>query len=81
MNMHRVIKVVREVVKDKTVEISPQSKLREDLGIKSIDIVALIGRLEDEYDVEIEMSHISPQVFQTVDSLSTMVHSIIGSLT
>jgi len=80
MDTERVIKLIRGIVKDRDVEINPDSKLREEIGIKSIDIVNLIGCIEEEYDIEIEMSQIRPQIFQTVGTLCSMICNITGGL-
>lgn len=48
---------VREVLADQLGleenEIKPESKLKEDLGADSLDMVELIMAMEEEFDVEI----------------------------
>ena len=40
----------------KADEITNDMKLRDDLGLSSLDLMTLLGDLEDEFDIEFEFS-------------------------
>lgn len=48
----RVIKAVKENI-EKKCEISPKSKLVDDLGVDSFNKIMIIAALEDEFSIEI----------------------------
>jgi len=51
----RVILTLKHVISNKTSKkITPESRLREDLNVDSIDFLMIIGDLEDEFSITIE---------------------------
>ena len=50
----RVIKVVADQLSVYASEIRPESSFQDDLGPDSLDLVALIMALEEEFDIKIE---------------------------
>ena len=62
----RVIELIAEQLHKPTSEITPASKL-EDLGADSLDLVEMIMKLEDEFQVEINDEQ--AERFVTVDDL------------
>ena len=40
----------------KAEDITPDMKLRDDLGLSSLDLMTLLGDLEDELDIEFEFT-------------------------
>ena len=40
----------------KAEDITKDMKLRDDLGLSSLDLMTLLGDLEDEFDIEFEFS-------------------------
>ena len=55
--LKRVIKLL-ETMKEPENEVTADSELIEDLGISSMDLVALITSLEEEFEVKIPVSAI-----------------------
>lgn len=49
----RVKKVVAEQLDRDPNEVTPEASFIEDLGADSLDVVELIMRLEEEFDIEI----------------------------
>ena len=49
----RVVSVVHEVLKSDPAQITPQSRIKDDLGADSLDQVSLIMALEDQLKVTI----------------------------
>jgi acyl carrier protein len=51
----RVILTLKHVISNKTSKkITPESRLREDLNVDSIDFLMIIGDLEDEFSITID---------------------------
>lgn len=50
---YEVRKIVNEVLCVKESEIKPESKLTDNLGADSFDLIELVLRLEEEFDIEI----------------------------
>jgi acyl carrier protein len=77
---NKVIGLVSIYSKVDQIEINGESRLREHLGIKSADIVNLIVNIEDEFNVEVDISKINTASFSTVNSVCDLVISIKGGL-
>lgn len=54
--MNSIIKVVGELMKNKSLSVTPESKIIEDLGLESIDFIDLIFELERKFKVEIDLN-------------------------
>jgi acyl carrier protein len=50
----RLIRIVADHLWWKESEITPTSRLKEDLGADSLDTVELIMEIEDEFEVDIQ---------------------------
>ena len=68
-------KSVSEIIKQKgySAEIIPKLKLKEDLGLDSLDIVELIVELEEQYNIEIDESDLDPAKLQTLGQVHDLV--------
>lgn len=51
--MERVCEVLAQQLGTEENEIMPESRLKEDLGADSLDMVELIMAMEEEFDVDI----------------------------
>ncbi len=74
----RLAEVVRKVGKvpaDRPIEAS--TRLVEDLGIDSLDLVAVFLQVQDEFDVVIEDDDVA--ALKTVADLAAYVHRSRGS--
>ena len=71
---NRVLSVVRNILKqnDITVDVNPESRL-VDIGLSSMDMVALMLKVEAEFDFIIPQPQISPENFQSVKTLELMI--------
>ena len=71
---NRVLSVVRNILEqnDITVDLHPESRL-VDIGLNSIDMVALMLKVEAEFDFIIPQPQITPENFQSVKTLELMV--------
>ena len=71
---NRITKLVKGILAQNslTVDISPSTKL-VDAGLTSMDMVNLMLGVEAEFDFTIPQPEITPENFQSVDTLERMV--------
>ena len=72
----RVLSVVRSILDDNavSVDIDPESRL-VDIGLDSMDMVALMLKVEAEFDLTIPQPEIKPENFQSVKTLELMIRN------
>ena len=51
--LEKLNKIIREYKGDKTVNLTPDMVIRQDLGMSSFDLIQLISEIEDDFDIEI----------------------------
>lgn len=61
-------------LKDKNIQITPESRIREDLGADSLDILQLLMAIEDEYGITIPDEKLA--TFTTVGDVVTFLESL-----
>lgn len=73
---NRVLALVKSILEQNaiSVEIGPQSRL-VDVGLTSMDMVNLMLGVEAEFDFTIPQSEITPENFQSVETLQRMIVS------
>ena len=71
---NRVLSVVRNILQQNeiTIDVHPESRL-VDIGLNSIDMVALMLKVEAEFDFIIPQPQITPENFQSVKTLELMI--------
>ncbi|MBR0852539.1 acyl carrier protein [Bradyrhizobium diazoefficiens] len=71
---NRIIKLVKGILEQNSLsaDVTPQSKL-VDVGLTSMDMVNLMLGVEAEFDFTIPQSEITPENFQSVETLERMV--------
>jgi acyl carrier protein len=76
----RVLFVVRSVLKQNaiTADVHPESRL-VDMGLDSMDMVALMLKVEAEFDLTLPQPEITPENFQSVKTLELMILNQLGS--
>ncbi len=55
-------------------EISPETSLRDDLGADSLDLLEMVMKLEDEYNIEIDVEEEMDNI-QTVEDVADFLKS------
>ena len=72
----RIIKLVKGILEQNslTANVTPAARL-VDIGLTSMDMVNLMLGVEAEFDFTIPQSEITPDNFQSVDTLQRMVAS------
>lgn len=51
--MKELEKIIREILDNDTIEISPELQLKGDLGFDSLRLVRLVAEVEERYHIEI----------------------------
>jgi acyl carrier protein len=76
----RVLFVVRSVLKQNsiTADVYPESRL-VDMGLDSMDMVALMLKVEAEFDLTLPQPEITPENFQSVKTLELMILNQLGA--
>jgi len=71
---HRIIKLVKGILEQNslTADVTPQARL-VDVGLTSVDMVNLMLGVEAEFDFTIPQSEITPENFQSVETLERLV--------
>jgi len=79
---NRVLALVRAILEQNAmaVEVGPQSRL-VDVGLTSMDMVNLMLGVEAEFDFTIPQSEITPENFQSVETLQRMIVSQLAPAT
>ena len=75
---NRIIKLVKGILEQNSLsaDVTPSAKL-VDAGLTSMDMVNLMLGVEAEFDFTIPQSEITPENFQSIETLQRMV---IGQL-
>ena len=70
----RVLTVVRSVLKENALiaDVHPESRL-VDIGLDSMDMVALMLKVEAEFDLPLPQPEITPENFQSVKTLEVLI--------
>lgn len=73
---NRIIRLVKGILEQNSLsaDVTPQAKL-VDVGLTSMDMVNLMLGVEAEFDFTIPQSEITPENFQSVETLERMVTS------
>lgn len=71
---NRIIKLVKGILAQNSLsaDVTPQARL-VDAGLTSMDMVNLMLGVEAEFDFTIPQSEITPENFQSVETLERMV--------
>ena len=75
----RVLFVVRSVLEQNSIkaDVHPESRL-VDIGLDSMDMVALMLKVEAEFDLTLPQPEITPENFQSVKTLELMIRNQLG---
>ena len=70
----RVLALVKAILEQNAIvaEVDPQSRL-VDVGLTSMDMVNLMLGVEAEFDFTIPQSEITPENFQSIETLQSMI--------
>jgi acyl carrier protein len=76
----RVLTLIKNILQqnDIAVDVHPDSHL-VDVGLRSMDMVALMLRVEAEFDIMLPQSEITPENFKSVRTLETVILNQFGA--
>lgn len=79
VSIDNVAVVVRRILEERSIQavVLPESDLR-DVGLTSLDMVALVLSVEAEFDLTIPESQITPANFRSISSINALVGSLRG---
>lgn len=72
-DMEKLIAILNDVRPD--VDFSAEKSLIDDGIIESLDIVAIVTGIMDEFDVEISVDDLLPENFNSAEDILAMIHS------
>jgi acyl carrier protein len=75
----RVLSVIRSILEQNAIaaDVHPESHL-VDIGLSSMDMVALMLRVEAEFDITLPQLEITPENFKSVRTLETVILNQLG---
>ena len=75
----RVLSVLRRILEENAIiaDVQPDSRL-VDIGLDSMDMVALMLQVEAEFDLTLPQPEITPENFQSVKTMELMILNQLG---
>lgn len=73
--MERLMEILEELRPD--VDFESETALVDDAVLDSFDIVALVGELNDEFDIEIKPSDLIPANFNSAKAIYALVEQLM----
>lgn len=68
-----VLDILTEIRGD--IDLENETKLIDDNILASLDIVAIVGEFNDEFDVEISVEDLVPENFNSVDAMVKLIEA------
>ena len=76
----RLLALVRSILEQNAIATDPEpATLLVDVGLTSMDMVNLMLAVEAEFDFTIPQSEITPENFQSVETLTRLVNSHLAT--
>ena len=72
------VNIIAEVCSDETIKYNRNIDLLENDLLDSLAFINLISKLEDEFDIEIQLTQIRPETWRNVNMIINMVKSYRG---
>ena len=66
-----VLEILEEIRED--IDFRNATKLADDRLLSSLDIVTIVGKFNDEFDVEISVEDLEPEHFNSVDAMVELI--------
>ena len=67
----KVIEILTGIRSD--IDFENSTKLIDDGMLESIDIVSIVGELNDEFDIDISVEDLLPENFNSVDAMVDLI--------
>lgn len=75
--MERLLEILEDIRPD--VDFIKEQKLMDDGILDSFDIVSIISELNDEYEIAIRVTELSPENFNSAEAIMCMVKRLKNS--
>jgi len=72
--MEKLIEILKNLHSD--VDWTNETALIDDGLLDSFDIIALVGDLNDTFGVCVELEHLEPDNFNSVDAIASLLRSL-----
>jgi acyl carrier protein len=72
--MEKLLKILNGIRPD--VDFENEKKLMDDGILDSFDVVSIISELDDEFDVRVRVTELSPENFNSVETIYKMIKRI-----
>ena len=66
-----VLEILEEIRED--IDFENETKLADYRLLSSLDIVTIVGKFNDEFDVEISVEDLEPENFNSVDAMVELI--------
>ncbi len=66
-----VLEILKDIRSD--VDFENSTKLIDDDILESLDIVAIVGEFNEEFDIEISVEDLTPENFNSVDAMVELI--------
>ena len=66
-----VLEILEKIRED--IDFENETKLADDRLLSSLDIVTIVGKFNDEFDVEISVEDLEPENFNSVDAMVELI--------
>ena len=69
---------LRKMLEEKwpNIDFDKEKKLIDDEVLDSVEVVDLIGELEEMFDISVSMEYIVPENFQSVETMWAMIQEL-----
>lgn len=71
-----VINILEDIMMDIPDNLESFDAIIDDGLLDSFDIVNLVNELDDEFDVDINVNHLIPENFNSVDAICNLIKSL-----
>ena len=71
-----VLEILTDIRSD--VDFENSTKLIDDDILESLDIVAIVGEFNEEFDIEISVEDLTPENFNSVDAMVELITKAQG---
>lgn len=71
-----VLDILKDIRSD--VDFENNTKLIDDGILESLDIVAIVGEFNEEFDIEISVEDLTPENFNSVDAMVELITKAQG---
>lgn len=72
--MEKLIEILKELKPQ--IDFDENTKIAKDKIFDSLDMVSLVAQLSDEFDIDITAPYITPENFESVSTIYSMIQKI-----